>query len=77
MLYFCFVLYQRCFLVQYFVLHLTPDVFVGNNEDWFYSSKSTIKMVPSKKGEFARIEFLNSIVPNYVQGGMNEKGIVL
>ncbi len=48
------------------------NVLVGNNEDFMYQYSSDMWFAAASPGTFGRVCFANS---NFVQGGMNEKGL--
>ncbi len=48
------------------------QVLVGNNEDWFYSTPVTVRLVRPAEGEYGMICF---VIYSFVQGGMNDQGL--
>lgn len=54
-------------------------VFIGNNEDYYYSAKPKIWIKPSKNKKYGRICFgwYQNIIFPIAEGGINEKGLFI
>ena len=62
---------QACSVV-YYVDEATGKIYVANNEDYWYDVKSYIQVMPTTKGEFARLWYGWD---HFAQGGINDAGL--
>ncbi len=58
--------------VVYYVDPQTGNIYIANNEDYWYDTKAYIQIMPKGNSQYARLWYGWD---NFAQGGINEKGL--
>ncbi|HMR41129.1 MAG TPA: hypothetical protein PKA90_11930 [Ignavibacteria bacterium] len=58
--------------VIYYIDKITGNIYVANNEDYWYDTDAYIQIMPGSENEFARLWYGWD---DFAQGGINEHGL--